>query len=106
MEGLKKKIKESDIQKSIQGFLKKQGYLVIRHQQGLGCRRGIPDLSAVKGGITYYVEVKTPKGKLSSYQEEFRDDLVKHGATYIVARSVQDIVDSGMPLEVEEGKLF
>ena len=46
---------------------------------------------ALKDGIHLWIEVKTPHGRLSKYQEQFRDDILAHGGTYIVARSVEDI---------------
>ena len=38
-----------------------------------------------------WIEVKTPAGRLSKYQEKFRDDILSHGGIYIVARSVDEV---------------
>ena len=67
------------------------GYDVTRHQQGLGSRRGFPDLTALKDGKTLYVEIKTATGKQSPWQVEFQQICEQHGGTYILARSVDDI---------------
>jgi len=86
-----KKQTESLILNQVRDVLKLDGWDVTRHQQGLGCRRGFPDLTALKDGKTLYIEVKTPKGKQSVYQIEFEQTCKAHGGTYIVARSVEDI---------------
>ena len=82
---------ESYILNQIRDILKMDGWDVTRHQQGLGSRRGFPDLTALKDGKTLYIEVKTPKGKQSPYQIEFERICKAHGGTYILARSINDI---------------
>jgi len=83
--------KETDIQNAIRDYLRWQGWYVIRHHQSLGSLKGLSDLTAIKGSWTVYIEVKKPDGKLSDAQKEFRDNIVAHGGTYVVARSVEDV---------------
>ncbi|MBP2635528.1 MAG: hypothetical protein H6Q72_1435 [Firmicutes bacterium] len=83
--------KETDIQNAIREYLLWNGWYVIRHHQSLGSLKGLSDLTAIKDGWTVYVEVKTPKGTLSEDQEKFRDNVIAHGGTYVVARSVEDV---------------
>lgn len=40
------------------------------------------------------IEVKTGTGRLSAAQKRYRDMVVKFGAVYVEARSVQDAVDA------------
>ena len=96
-------ISETKIQKHIIDALYKLGWLVLRnHAQGVkytGGRgknpsAGIPDLLAVKESKYVWIEVKTPKGKLSKSQEDMHLKLRFHGATVLVATSVEDIIDS------------
>lgn len=82
---------ESDILRDVRQALRFDGWDVTRHQQGLGSRRGFPDLTAMKDGKTLYIEIKTTSGKQSPYQVEFEKICKDHGCTYIVARSVDDI---------------
>lgn len=82
---------ESMILNQVRNTLKLDGWDVTRHQQGLGSRRGFPDLTALKDGKTLYIEVKTATGKQSPYQIEFERICKAHGGTYILARSVDDI---------------
>ena len=84
-------MKESEIQITIKEYLQWQGWFVVKIHQSLGSYKGIADLVAMKDGLTVWIEVKTPKGRLSKYQEQFRDDVLAHGGTYIVARSVDDV---------------
>lgn len=82
---------ETDIQNAIRDFLRWRGWFVIRHQQGLGCHKGLSDLTAIKGGRTVYIEVKRPKGTQSDAQLDFQADIEAHGGLYVVARSVDDV---------------
>ena len=82
---------ETEIQNAIREYLRWRGWFVIRHQQGLGCHKGLSDLTAIKNGQTVYIEVKAPKGKLSEWQQDFQADIEAHGGLYVVARSVEDV---------------
>ena len=83
---------ESAILHAVRDHLRLQGFFVIRHQAGLGTHPGLSDLTAIRDGITVYIEVKTATGRLSEAQERFRRDIEAHGATYLVCRSVEDII--------------
>ena len=87
----RRKNPETEIQNAVRNELRKDGWMVIRHQQGLGAYKGFADLTAVKDGKTIYVEIKTPTGRLSDWQKQFKHDIEAHGAQYIVCRSVEDI---------------
>lgn len=82
---------ESLILQQVRDVLRLDGWDVTRHQQGLGSRRGFPDLTALKDGVTLYIEIKTQTGVQSAYQIEFEKICKAHGGTYILARSVDDI---------------
>jgi len=89
---MKNKQPESAILGAVRDALRMDGYDVTRHQQGLGSRRGFPDLTALKDGRTLYIEIKTATGRQLPFQIEFERICWEHGGTYIVARSVDDIV--------------
>ncbi|MFN7088388.1 MAG: VRR-NUC domain-containing protein [Candidatus Paceibacteria bacterium] len=59
--------------------------------QGLGSQKGIPDLFALKNGVLFAIEVKSPKGKLSEAQENFLERIKLNGGTVIIARKLEDI---------------
>ena len=82
---------ESAILRAVRQHLRSQGWYTIRHQAGLGSHPGLSDLSAVREGVTIYVEVKTAAGRLSEAQESFSRDVQAHGATYLLVRSVDDV---------------
>ena len=88
-----KKQLESEIKSKIRKALRAQGWFVVNHWQGMGSYRGFPDLTATKNGTTVYIECKTPRqgSKQFSYQLQFQKDIEAHGATYIVARSIDDL---------------
>ena len=91
---------ESDIQAAIRDYLRWTGWLVWKNHQTLGSYRGLADLTAVKAGRVVFVEVKTSTGRLSEVQKRFRDDLIRAGGTYILARSVEDVERSLKLMEV------
>ena len=93
---------ESDIQNAIRLRLSEMGFAVFRTNVGkvrmpdgrwfnTGLPKGHPDLYAVRSGKIYYIEVKTPTGKVSAEQEHFiatmRD---RYGCVAGVVRSVED----------------
>lgn len=109
--GNKTNWKESDIQKAIMDYLK-----VVRVEaavtnadrtwgKGGGVRqskvpKGHPDITAIlsvltdaglKIGLAFYVEVKTPTGRLSDEQKVRLLSLADAGAICLVARSVEDV---------------
>ena len=81
---------ESIILNATRQYLRLKGWKVIRHQQGMGCEPGIPDLSAIKHGKTIYLECKSPKwkGKLSIDQLKWQVDCESHGGTFLVIDDV------------------
>ena len=82
---------ESAILHGVRDHLRGQGFMVIRNVAGLGTHPGLSDLIAVRDGLSIFVEVKTASGRLSEAQERFRRDVEAHGASYVIARSVDDI---------------
>jgi len=84
---------ETDNKKQIRDWLQLNGWFVFPVLQGLGAYKGISDLIVCKDKVVLFIEVKTRKGKLSTYQRDFRDDIESHGCNYVVARCFEDIVN-------------
>ena len=82
---------ESAVVTQARDWLRFKGYDVTRHQQGLGSRRGFPDLTALRDGVTTYIECKTATGRLSAHQEAFRETCEAHGGRYLVVRCIEDL---------------
>jgi len=102
----KPKITESDIQRQIKEYLQWHGWFVVKIHQSLGSYRGIADLYALKNGRHVWIEVKTPTGRLSEDQKKFREDVLAHGGTYIVARAIEDVECICRNDKVFEGQLW
>lgn len=92
---MKKITTESIILDAARNWLRLKGWYVIRIQQGMGCHPGVSDLIAIKGGITVYIETKSPKwkGKLSRDQEKFRIEIEDHGGTFMVVDSIDKLME-------------
>lgn len=86
---------ESLVLGQVRDYLRAFGWFVVRIQQGPLCHRGMSDLICIKEGRVVFVECKTAKGKLSTYQRDFRDAVGAAGGTYVVARSLEDVIDMG-----------
>lgn len=82
---------ETMILRSIRQYLQMHGWYVIRHHQGLGCHKGLSDLTAIRNGVTVYIEVKKRGGYQSTVQKKFQADVEDHGAKYILAKGIEDV---------------
>ena len=83
---------ETQIKSQIKDYLRIKNIFFWYNLQGIGAYKGIPDLIAVHKGKTYGIEVKTPKGKLSTWQQAFRLNLEENGGVYVEARCLEDII--------------
>jgi Holliday junction resolvase len=82
-------MRESIIQRQIKEYLEKDGWMVIKLIQ-TSCN-GIPDLMALKGGKTVFIEVKQPGKKPNDLQKYRIEKLNKAGFAAIAATSVADV---------------
>lgn len=88
---------EAQLRLAIRRGLESLGFFVSDLEQNRPTRvtPGIPDLfvmDPIEGG-DFWVEVKTPKGRVSAAQKGWHAVARKAGTTVIVARSVGDVVD-------------
>tara|TARA_Y100001938_G_C8092104_1_gene435660 strand:- start:3294 stop:3620 length:327 start_codon:yes stop_codon:yes gene_type:complete len=95
-------MKESQISKEIRDLCKGIGFAVYSTEQGYRRERGgtrqtpgIPDLLIFGRGIFFFVEVKTPKGKLRDSQVAFSEECAACDPPvhYLVWRDVRDAFD-------------
>jgi hypothetical protein len=86
---------ETLILRQVSDYLRAAGYYVVRIQQGLGAHKGIADLVVMRGGRTIWVEIKTPRGRLSEWQERFAQAVADAGCEYVVVRSLEDAIRLG-----------
>lgn len=92
---------ETDIQKAIMKYLKAKGYMVWKNLtegartggrgRGKNPNKGIPDICAVKDGVTHYIEIKRPEGKLSEHQIKWHQEAYRHGVIVHVVTSLDQI---------------
>ncbi len=91
---------ESQIQKEIVDYLQSKGYFVWKNltegmrTSGRGRAKnpnaGMPDLCAVKNGITHYIEIKTQTGRLSENQLKWHSRAYTVGVIVHIFSSVTD----------------
>ena len=74
-------------------FLRVLGFRAFKNMGGLGQERGRPDIDVCVRGRWVSIEVKTGTGRLSAVQRLVKDDIVAAGGIYIVARSLEDVLN-------------
>lgn len=88
---------EKQIQQDIRSALLTVGFDVVSFSQPRATMQsvGIPDLYArhMAWGLRVWVEVKTPKGKLSLDQKVWHEIERAAGGIVIVGRSAKDVID-------------
>ena len=90
--GLIKKISENDVKKMVKDYLSIKRYYHFPILQGLGAKRGIPDIIAIKNNRVLFLECKRPGGKQSEYQKQFQADIEGHGGEYYTVKSLDDLI--------------
>lgn len=58
--------------------------------------RGVPDILVLAFHTIVFVECKTDKGVQSQAQKDFQMEVESRGYTYILARSVDDVINAGL----------
>lgn len=118
--------KEKELQNEIMGWLKQKEIFRFQINNSVSFDRlqgryrkknrwfvyGVSDIVGIYRGKFVAIEVKTEKGRLSSYQKIFLQDVKNNGGIAIVARSIGDIekalgeVDEGLlaPAVLEQTK--
>ena len=68
----------------------------LRPNENRGAADFILQLSCCAAGIPVLVwfECKSTRGKLSEYQQQFEQEVLKHKGYYFVVRSIQDAEDA------------
>jgi Holliday junction resolvase len=88
---------EGKIKAEIREYLDKTGWYAFNvaqfNKKGYKIHGGISDLIAIKNGQVLFIEVKTPTGTLLESQVEFSREIVEHGGKYVIARSVEDLME-------------
>lgn len=75
---------ETNQKRAIKQYLAWKKYFVFHNVAGIGSYAGVPDITAIKDGQVYQVEVKAPGGKQRAAQKVFQDDWERNGGIYII----------------------
>ena len=82
---------ETSLKKLVKQSMSIMGWYIFPVLQGLGAHRGISDFIAVKDGRVLFLEIKSPKGKMSDNQLEFERQIKEHGGNYFVIRKIEEV---------------
>jgi len=104
-------LRERDVRSQITDWLSRYGYFweplhsgAARMASGNFTRFGTPgraDLLVVFGGHAVFVEIKAPDGRQSDKQKVFEQRVNAAGAVYVLARSLEDVIEQVRPLQSE-----
>ena len=83
---------ESLILRQCSDYLRAAGWYVIRQQQGPLSHKGMSDLICIRAGRVVFAEVKTATGRLSDWQDAFRQVITTEGGEYVVLRCLEDAI--------------
>jgi hypothetical protein len=74
---------ETQEKKAIKEYLSLRGVFYYHNLAGLGVFKGIADLTAIKNGKCYQIEVKVGDHKQTPHQANFQKEWEAHGGIYI-----------------------
>lgn len=83
---------ETSLKKAIKDYLNLKNIFWWHNLQGIGSYPGTPDICVVHKGKFYGIEIKAPKGRLSEYQQRFKENLETSEGIFIEARSLDDVM--------------
>jgi hypothetical protein len=106
------KLLESSIQKACINFLNLRGifnykinnggvYIKAKDRYMVAQTKGIPDLIMHYKGFVHYVEFKTPTGRMSEHQLNFRARCEYDGINYLIIHSVDELVGALKCIDLE-----
>jgi len=86
------------LEKIVKEFLIASGWFVFanvegRNKVGKHSIPGISDLTAIKSGITLWIEIKAGKDTLRDSQIKFRDNVQSHGGRFLEVHDIEDILN-------------
>lgn len=87
-------VMDTDVMDALKFLGNKQGprLAYISEHNARGYTKGQPDLIVVGEGDVTFVELKTTTGRQSPQQIEMQKDLTRMGHSYVVWRSVDDVL--------------
>lgn len=62
--------------------------------KSMGLKAGVPDILIIHDGRPLWIELKTPKGRISDVQILTHGDIVNAGGEVVVCRSVEQVEDA------------
>ena len=71
----------------------KRGPRVAAKLKRMGVLAGVPDFCCMARGRVFFLELKRPKGRVSSDQLDFCHEAYAHGVTTFIAYSVEEAVE-------------
>ena len=83
---------ETQVKQQVKEYLDIKHIFWFYNLQGLGAFKGIPDMCMFFRGKALFLEIKTPKGKLSYHQKIFQEQCFLNSIEYYVITSLEDLM--------------
>ena len=87
------KVTETMVKQQVKDYLAFKKIFNYPLTQGIASYKGIPDRIMHYQGRVIYLEIKTPTGKMSEKQYDFRRQCNEDGVDYYVIRSIDDLIE-------------
>jgi len=84
---------ETLLTKKIVAALEDMGCFCIKFHASGFTISGVPDLIVMRGGVTVWLEIKTPTGSLSKIQEHRHLQMRRYGALIATVRSPEEAME-------------
>jgi Holliday junction resolvase len=85
---------EGELKKAIRKYLDIHGIYYANVAEGAFSKPGDPDIIADVNGRFLAIEAKSKTGQLREQQKICRDKVAKSGGTYVVIRSLEELVEA------------
>jgi hypothetical protein len=91
---MKKITPETALKRAARDFLRLHGIWTFPVTAGIGSYPGIPDRIGIYQGKPLGIEFKSRIGRLTAYQEQFKQDWESRGGLFIVCKTIEDLAEA------------
>ena len=91
---MKKLTPETALKRAARDFLRLYGVWTFPVTAGMGSYPGIADRLGIYQGKPLAIEFKSRLGRLTTYQEKFRQEWESRGGLYVTCKSIEDLAQA------------
>ena len=89
----RKKTEETSLKHAARDFMRHYQVWTFPLTAGMGSHPGAPDRIGIYKGKPLAIEFKSRQGRLTPYQEQFKQEWESQGGLHITCRSIEDLAE-------------